>query len=249
MFMAITGAIFTGGGGAVVLGGLYWKRGTTAAAWTAMITGCVLSVTAMIIRQIQQSHPFDGQIMSYIASKNSLVLGFWASIAALASYVIVSLVGKHNIFNMNKMLHRGEYAVEELEIAKSKSSVSGIRALIGMGSEFTTGDKAIYLSTMGWTVLLILLFVAGTIYNFAVKVKTDSWSNFWHGYIWVLLTLSVITTLWFLICGFRDLKNMLAKLRTIKRDISDDGAVGKHVDVVDQQKKTDGILIESENKD
>ena len=33
LFFAITGAIFAGGRGAVIIGGLYWKRGTTAAAW------------------------------------------------------------------------------------------------------------------------------------------------------------------------------------------------------------------------
>ena len=44
LFFAITGAIFTGGSGAVIIGGLYWKRGTTAAAWSALITGSVIAV-------------------------------------------------------------------------------------------------------------------------------------------------------------------------------------------------------------
>ena len=34
MFMAVTGAIFLGGAGICIVGGLYWKRGTTAGAWT-----------------------------------------------------------------------------------------------------------------------------------------------------------------------------------------------------------------------
>ncbi|MDP6180485.1 MAG: hypothetical protein QGG48_11385, partial [Desulfatiglandales bacterium] len=39
LYFAVTAAIFSGGCGAVIIGGLYWDRGTTAAAWTAMIVG------------------------------------------------------------------------------------------------------------------------------------------------------------------------------------------------------------------
>ena len=36
MFFAITATIYSGGAGSVIIGGLYWKRGTTAGAWAAM---------------------------------------------------------------------------------------------------------------------------------------------------------------------------------------------------------------------
>ena len=52
LFFAITGAIFAGGSGAVIIGGLYWKRGTTTAAWAAMITGAVIAVGGIILKQI-----------------------------------------------------------------------------------------------------------------------------------------------------------------------------------------------------
>lgn len=52
MFFAITGAFYLGGAGACIIGGLYWKRGTTAGAWTAMILGAILSLSSIIIQQI-----------------------------------------------------------------------------------------------------------------------------------------------------------------------------------------------------
>ena len=52
LFFAITAAIFAGGSGAVIIGGLYWKRGTTTAAWTAMIVGAVISVGGVLVKQI-----------------------------------------------------------------------------------------------------------------------------------------------------------------------------------------------------
>lgn len=91
MFMMITGAIFTSGAGAVVIGGLYWKRGTTLAAWVSMITGATLSTTSIIIRQIHTSTPFNNKILTLIGSQNGAVLTFYACLIALSSYIIISV--------------------------------------------------------------------------------------------------------------------------------------------------------------
>jgi len=44
MYFAITGALFLGGAGSAIIGGLYWKRGSTAGAWTGMIVGAIIAV-------------------------------------------------------------------------------------------------------------------------------------------------------------------------------------------------------------
>ncbi len=46
LWWTITGTVFIGGAGSVIIGGLYWKRGTTAAAWSAMLAGSGLSCSA-----------------------------------------------------------------------------------------------------------------------------------------------------------------------------------------------------------
>jgi hypothetical protein len=51
MFFAVTGAIFLGGAGSCIVGGLYWKRGTAGGAWAAMISGSLLAVGSLVIQQ------------------------------------------------------------------------------------------------------------------------------------------------------------------------------------------------------
>jgi SSS family solute:Na+ symporter len=45
----VTAAIFTGGAGAAIIGGLYWRRGTTAGAWAAALVGSSLAFSGMIL--------------------------------------------------------------------------------------------------------------------------------------------------------------------------------------------------------
>jgi len=51
MFFALTGSIFTSGIGSAIIGGLYWKRGTTAGAWAALLTGSLLSIGSLVLQQ------------------------------------------------------------------------------------------------------------------------------------------------------------------------------------------------------
>ncbi|HBG25812.1 MAG: hypothetical protein A2X47_00035 [Lentisphaerae bacterium GWF2_38_69] len=224
MFMMITGAIFMGGGGAVVFGGLYWKRGTTTAAWGALITGSSLAVASVIVRQIHQTSPFTGKIMSYIASQNGAILSFYSSISAVLIYIILSLTYKRAIFNMDRMLHRGKYtSIEEGE--NKNLPVRGFRALIGMGNEFQGRDKILYLSTIVWTLLWAGVFIIGLICNTIFDLKIGFWTTFWKYYVGLMLVLSIITTIWFTFGGILDLKKMFRLLASAKRNDLDDGFV------------------------
>ena len=50
MFFAITGAIWAGAG-SVITFGLYWKRGTTAAAYTSLIAGAAIALAGIFAQQ------------------------------------------------------------------------------------------------------------------------------------------------------------------------------------------------------
>lgn len=225
MFFQITGVIFMGGAGTVIIGGLYWKRGTTAGAWAGMITGAVLGVGCIVLQQIHDVAPFDNRILAYIASKNGAILSFWASVAAIAMYIIFSLAGKKQSFNLDKMLHRGKYAVADDKTVVDKKPVSQFRALIGMGSDFNLKDKIVYLSMVIWTLALVILFIAVTVINLSTQIPDGWWITFWKWYIWISLVMGSLVTVWFTIGGIKDMKDMFKRLSAERIDEVDDGRV------------------------
>ena len=213
MFMSFTGTIFLGGAGAVVIGALYWKRGTTAGAWCSMITGCVMAFTGAIIRRFWPDLPINSQWIMFITAVTCSTL-----------YVVVSLFGR-KVCDMDKMLHRGKYTVTDDVAAVEEIPVRGLRALIGMGKEFTRTDKIIYIASIGWTLSLCVVFVIGTLINLAFKVETSSWVKFWWVYVVIHFVLSIITTIWFVAGGIRDYRDMFRLLKSRKADELDDGRV------------------------
>jgi solute:Na+ symporter, SSS family len=218
LFFAITGAIFTGGSGAVIIGGLYWKKGTTGAAWSALITGSVVAVGGIIIKQINPDFFINGQ-------------QFWglAMLGSSLVYILVSLLSKKGDFDMDKMLHRGHHEIEGESRIVSEVPSRGLK-MLGMGKEFTRGDKIIYIAAYTWTFAWVAVFVVGSWFNLTTEVSDRSWLDFWHVFIVVNTIVSVIIIIWFAIGGTRDLKEMLKRLATATRNHQDDGFVKKEIE-------------------
>jgi SSS family solute:Na+ symporter len=213
LFFAITGAIFAGGSGSVLIGGLYWRRGTTAAAWSAMIVGSGIAVSGIVIHQIVDDFFINGQV-------------FWgiAMAASTTTYILVSLLGKQSEFDLDTLLHRGRHAIVSEASSVGQEPSRGLR-MLGMGKEFTRGDRVVYLLTYamiaGWT----LVFVVGTVYNLTHDVSNVAWAKFWRVYVYVQLAISAAIVVWFTVGGVRDLKAMLRQLDVMARDDADDGVV------------------------
>ena len=223
LFFAITGAIFAGGSGAVIIGGLYWKRGTTAAAWTAMIVGSSIAVGGIIIHQLVDDFPINGQM-------------FWA-IAMFAStllYIAVSLLGSRHEHDMDKLLHRGEHAVQDEQRVVDPEPARGWK-LLGMGREFTRGDKFIYIGNYIWTLGWTIVFIVGTVYNLSHEVDNASWMHFWRIYILVHIIMASLVFSWFVVGGVVDLRKMIQRLRTLVRDNNDDGFVRRETVSVEER--------------
>ncbi|MCI0513112.1 sodium:solute symporter [candidate division KSB1 bacterium] len=213
LFFAITGAIYAGGSGAVIIGGLYWKYGTAAAAWAAMLTGSIISVGGIIIHQISPNFPINGQVFWGIAMASSVLI-----------YIAVSWLGKRNAFDMNKLLHRGQYQIQDEHRVVAQAPVRGLK-MLGMGKEFTTGDKIIYIVTYIWTFVWFFVFVIGTIYNLTHEASDLGWMKFWYIYLIINILFAALIVIWFTFGGVKNLREMFADLKTRVRDHSDDGRV------------------------
>lgn len=213
LFMAATGAIFVGGAGSVIIGGLYWNKGTTAAAWVAMIVGSTIAVTGMCIRQFNPAFPFNSQEMY-----------FFAMVASVSTYVLISLI-QNREFDLDRILHRGKYRalLPESEVAQEESP-QGLASL-APGPNFTSKDRLIYWLTMGLQVfffgsaLTILLLYA------FFNLSDQAWLNIWYGFICVCIVKAIAMTIWFLIGGAYDFRDTLNIIKNAERNQGDDGTI------------------------
>jgi len=233
LFFAITAAIFAGGSGAVIIGGLYWDKGTTKAAWTAIIIGALISVSGVLVKQISvewlndtSSHVQLKNILEFIRNINGQEYWGISMGASAFAYVVVSVLDNSEPFNMDKLLNRGKYAIEGEKKIINENTELGWKIFL-MGEEFTKGDKLIYILNYVWTGIWTLVFIVGTIYNLSNEVSDASWMFFWRNYIYIFIVISLVIIVWFTVGGFHDLKIMMDKLKTEKRDHHDDGWVSE----------------------
>ena len=235
LFFAITGAIFAGGSGAVIIGGLYWKRGTAPAAWTALITGSTIAVGGILIHRLpEEMFAAAPAGLSVLAQRGWTLLHalyningqqYWAIAmgASSALYVAVSLLGKRRTYDLDRLLHRGKHTLPEETKVVNASPSTGLR-MLGMGREFTRGDRIIYIASYAHTAFWTLVFVVGTIYNLRHDVPDEAWARFWKTYFFIQVGISLLVIVWFSVGGFRDIAAMLRRLRVMQRDATDDGA-------------------------
>ncbi len=213
LFFAITGAIFAGGAGAVIIGGLYWKRGTTAAAWSSLLTGSGIAVTGIILHQLYDDFPINGQVFTAISMGGACLV-----------YLAVSWLGPRREFDLDKLLRRGRYRVASDHDRTEVEPSRGWR-MLGMGREFSRTDRVIYLATYAWTGIWFLVFIVGTVHNLTHTVPDSAWERFWSIFVYVQVAGSCLVIVWFSLGGFSNIREMLQRLRTAQRDEQDDGVV------------------------
>ena len=257
MFFVITGAIWLGGAGPCIVFGLYWKRGTTAGAFCSMIFGSLIAVGGFLLqgtwastiypflersgllpvtRKIVEgiSAPLEPYIMLRVVPDsfplNSQEIYFCAMIFSVSLYIAVSLItGRKKVFNMDKLLHRGSYRVEGVELAaKQDWSFRGIcRTLIGIDSNYTGGDRALAYSVFLYSIVWGFgSWLFSFIWNIFSPWTIEAWGKWFFLFNYILpIIIGLISTVWFMCCGTRDLCSFFKFLKTSKSDLNENGSV------------------------
>ncbi|TDI38769.1 MAG: hypothetical protein E2P02_20100 [Acidobacteria bacterium] len=196
MFMDISASLYTGAAGVVLLGALYWRRGTRTAAWVTMIVGLGLSIVGFVYRSLDPSF-LDGRIMA-----------FWVSVVCIVLYVVVSLLGKDPGFDLDALLHRAPGTK---------------RRPWRLGPEVRRGDRVLIPAIYVLVGLFLLLHLAIGAYNWRYDIPVESWISFWPIYLYVMFGLGALFLIWITIGGFRDLFRLFRNLRVEVVDELDDG--------------------------
>lgn len=241
MFFMITGAIYMGGAGSAVIGGMYWRKGTTKGAWAAMGLGSLLSLSCVILRftwpysnwlqQFGPKFPIDGAVNS-----------FWIAVICIGTYVIVSLLDrKPELTDFDRLFHRGKYAIRSEHEKENQQpvNISIWWRLIGVNKrEFSFIDRLLFVFVFSKSMILLGAFILVCILHWAGMMTLEYWGHFWFSYIILLTFIGVTAGLWVSIGGMFDLRKMYQRLKSTARNDADDGWVEGHVSLADTDQKT-----------
>ena len=256
MFTTIMCSLWLGGAGPIMLGGLYTRFGNLVGAWCAIIFGCGTSLVGLICQRNWADiiYPFlerhgwvdaFGRVLEaagapfypYIQWKmdavkfpiNSFEIYCISMLLAVITYILGSLI-TYKPYNLDKLLHRGEYADENsLPMVVEKLTFKNIfKKIINITPEYTLGDKIIAYSVFGYSFVYQILICFGVvvIWNFIYPWPIEWWSiNFYVTVILVPSIVGVIATIWLTWGGVKDIRQMLIDIHNIKEDDSDNGQV------------------------
>ncbi|MBE6365915.1 MAG: sodium:panthothenate symporter [Lentisphaerae bacterium] len=264
LFSTIICALWMGGCGPVMVFGLYSRIGTTAAAWTSLLTGMFLSLVAIVLDRNWADHIYPyleakgwvepiGKVLETLSAPlpyitwemdpidcpvNSYEFYFFTMLITLALYLIVSYATCKEPFNLDRMLHRGIYNLDgENKDTEKLTFKNAFRKIIGITPEYTKGDKAIAWGFFIYSFVyqFLLVFLVVLIWNSISRWPIEWWSHYF--FIVQLIVpgiLAVITTFWFGYGGIRDLIQLFRDLETRKINHLDNGTVDGHVSLADK---------------
>ncbi len=256
LFVTLATMVWLCGCSPVMIFGLYSRFGTAAGAWSSLAGGVVwasgslfvqrnwadvvypflerhdlVAVTGRILETLSRPfHPYIVWQMDAVKCPvNSYELYFIGMLLTLILYVAVSLATVRKPFNLEKMLHRGEYAVSADHVpVKPEKKKSIISRLVGITPEYSRFDRVIAWGVFFLTFIYIFLgtFVIVAVWNMISPWPMEYWAHYFR-IVSVLVpgVLSGITAVWFLCGGVRDLRRMFKDLEQRVRDSSDNGQV------------------------
>ncbi len=266
LFVTLMVSIWCGGCGPMLILGLYSRFGTVWGAWTSLLSGMFMAISGMVVQRnwadiiypwLRDNGLLDGVIkaLTTLSSPfapyvdwsvvtqercpiNSYEWYFITMVTTLLLYVVISLLTCKEPFNLERMLHRGKYALDEKREIKSVWTWKNVFAkLIGITPEYTRGDRFVAWSYFVYSFIYRfgLTFVMVLVWNIITPWTIELWS--WYFLITILIVpgaMAAITAIWFGIGGVIDLRQMFIDLE--KRTINelDDGRVEGNMSLADK---------------
>ena len=278
MFLQIMTAVWLGGGGTIMVFGLYTRFGNTVGAWCSIIFGCGFSLTGLILQRtwsasvvpVLASHGWTEGVFRFFAKlaaplnpwvdwsfgfnsgestleqalqlfrekffMNSTEIYGISMVLSLIAYCLGSWIARRffgvPLFNLDKLLHRGEYADEEVkaqaETCGKKPSI--LSRIIGIDDEYTRGDKVVAWSVFIYSIIyqLGLTFLVVLIWNAATPWPSKWWGKYYYVTSLIIpMIIGCVSTVWFFWGGIRDGIRLFRDLDARVRDAHDNGMIEK----------------------
>ena len=265
MYVSITYGIWLGGCGPMMIFGVYSRFGTTAGAWASLLSGMFINLSGLVLQRnwpdiiypwlekngwtdgigrflAAVSRPFNPYIVwemnRFKFPINSYEIYFIAMMTSIVVYCAVSALTCRRLFNLERMLHRGIYAIEgDKPIRSSWTWRSVWGKLIGITPEYSRGDRI-----LAWSVFIYSFFYQFLItFVLVVILNTISpWPLKWWGYYFLIVSLIIpgiaaaVTAVWFSIGCSIDMTRMVYDLEHRKADRLDNGMVEGHVSLAEK---------------
>lgn len=257
-FFAMTGALWGGFAGSIIIGGLYWRRGTAAGAWASAIVGLTMGIIGFYLQNawaesvypfLSNSYPqfLEGFAAVLARIGNALPIaqwevgpksfpisgmewGFLTMLSSITAYVLVSLATCREKFNLERMLHRGPYALKNVDNATVPAAGPKPRwyqKLVGINANYTRGDRFLAWALLGWNLYNLGVFLLIVGWNVLIGPWPDHWwfyYFYYYGFGFALLV-GVTTTIWFSWGGIRDLRDLFRRLSEARENAADNGMV------------------------
>ncbi len=216
LYVTLVCSMWLGGCGPMLVFGLYSKRGTTAGAWTSLLTGVGMALGGVLIQRnwADTVYPYLegagltlplGNLLAAISGPfnpfivwemnpvkcpvNSYEWYFITMLVTLILYCGVSLATCRVPFNLERMLHRGKYGLDgERRIESPWSWRNVYDKLIGITPEYTFGDKIIAWCYFSYSIVYRFLgsFVLVVLWN-----MFRPWPASWWGIYFLVVMLIV----------------------------------------------------------
>ncbi len=263
MFVTIMCAVWVAASGPIMIGGLYSTFGNSCGAYCSLIFGSGFAAGCLLMQMNWAKYVYPWlENLGWVEPLDRFLRGcttwsdpwvVWsmnpqkfpisspevnaiAMVLSLLGYIGGTAVTYKGPYNLDRLLHRGKYAVEGSWIKEKWTLRNVFQKLIGIDAEYTRGDKIIAWSVFLWTFVyqIGLCFVLPLVWNLISRWPIEWWS--WYFFITsicVSVAVGIVSTVWFMWGGIKDTRALFRDLAARVDNRLDNGMVADGVALAD----------------